>query len=84
MRTSGTPLGEEDDPRFRDPGAQEPIQSIATSRGRDDAGMFELQFRDERYLPFEGAGEDETASAEVISNLNQRRTAAVRGRWGRR
>ena len=32
------------------------MQSIATSRGRDDAGMFELNFRDERYLPFEGAG----------------------------
>jgi len=32
------------------------VQSIATSRGLDDAGMFQLDFRDERYLPFEGAG----------------------------
>jgi hypothetical protein len=32
------------------------VQSIATSGGRNDAGMFELNFRDERRLPFEGAG----------------------------
>jgi hypothetical protein len=32
------------------------VQSIATSRGLDDAGVFQLDFRDERYLPFEGAG----------------------------
>ena len=35
-------------------------QSIATSSAQNDSGMFELNFRDERYLPFEGAG--------VISN----------------
>jgi hypothetical protein len=33
-----------------------PIQSIATSSGQNDSGLFELNFRDERYLPFEGAG----------------------------
>jgi Tc toxin complex TcA C-terminal TcB-binding domain/Neuraminidase-like domain/Salmonella virulence plasmid 28.1kDa A protein/Putative peptidoglycan binding domain len=32
------------------------IISIATSNGQNDSGMFELNFRDERYLPFEGAG----------------------------
>lgn len=32
------------------------IQSIATSTGNNDSGMFEFSFRDERYLPFEGAG----------------------------
>jgi hypothetical protein len=32
------------------------IQSIATSTAQNDAGLFELNFRDERYLPFEGAG----------------------------
>lgn len=31
-------------------------QSIATSNALNDHGMFELNFRDERYLPFEGAG----------------------------
>lgn len=33
-----------------------PVQSIATSSGQNDSGLFELNFRDERYLPFEGAG----------------------------
>lgn len=42
------------DPRFVDERAG--IQSIATSTGQNDAGLFELNFRDERYLPFEGAG----------------------------
>jgi len=32
------------------------VQSIATSHGLNDAGLFEVNFRDERYLPFEGAG----------------------------
>jgi hypothetical protein len=32
------------------------IQSIATSSALEDSGLFELNFRDERYLPFEGAG----------------------------
>jgi Tc toxin complex TcA C-terminal TcB-binding domain/Neuraminidase-like domain/Concanavalin A-like lectin/glucanases superfamily/Ricin-type beta-trefoil lectin domain-like/Salmonella virulence plasmid 28.1kDa A protein len=31
-------------------------QEIALSRGVNDSGMFELNFRDERYLPFEGTG----------------------------
>ena len=43
-----------DDPRFSDSFGF--IQSIATSSGRNDSGLFELNFRDERYLPFEGAG----------------------------
>ncbi|MFC0773417.1 Tc toxin subunit A-related protein [Terrimonas alba] len=30
--------------------------SITTSSAQNDSGMFELNFRDERYLPFEGAG----------------------------
>src|SRR3984957_2748541 len=49
--TGGVPA---DDPRFRDSVA--PIQSIATSTAQNDDGLFELNFRDERYLPFEGAG----------------------------
>ncbi|WP_162848333.1 neuraminidase-like domain-containing protein [Paenibacillus nanensis] len=32
------------------------VESIATSTGQNDSGLFELSFRDERYLPFEGAG----------------------------
>jgi hypothetical protein len=42
------------DPRFRD--AVGAIQSIATSTGQNDDGLFEMNFRDERFLPFEGAG----------------------------
>jgi hypothetical protein len=33
-----------------------PVSSIAASTGQNDSGMFEFSFRDERYLPFEGAG----------------------------
>lgn len=30
--------------------------SIATSTAQNDGGVFEMSFRDERYMPFEGAG----------------------------
>lgn len=33
-----------------------PRQQIAISRGVEDSGVFQLDFRDERYLPFEGTG----------------------------
>ena len=33
-----------------------PITSIAISTGQNDSGVFELNFKDERYIPFEGAG----------------------------
>lgn len=42
------------DDRFVDDFAA--VQQIATSSGQNDHGMFELNFRDDRYLPFEGAG----------------------------
>jgi hypothetical protein len=42
------------DPRFTDSSGA--IQSIATSSGQNDSGLFETNLRDERYLPFEGAG----------------------------
>ncbi|GAA4235106.1 hypothetical protein GCM10022254_41620 [Actinomadura meridiana] len=42
------------DPRFRD--YTGPVQSIVTSTGQDDSGLFETNLRDERFLPFEGAG----------------------------
>lgn len=32
------------------------VQSIVTSSASNDAGLFEVNLRDERYLPFEGAG----------------------------
>ncbi|MCC6371686.1 MAG: hypothetical protein IT236_11825 [Bacteroidia bacterium] len=33
-------------------------QQVALSRGLNDSGVFELNFNDERYLPFEGTGVD--------------------------
>jgi hypothetical protein len=35
-------------------------QSVVTSGGHDDSGMFETNLRDERFLPFEGAGAENT------------------------
>ncbi len=45
---------DEDDERFMT--CHVPISSIAVSTGQNDSGVFELNFRDERYIPFEGAG----------------------------
>ncbi len=33
-----------------------PVSAIAVSGAQNESGMFELNFKDERYLPFEGAG----------------------------
>lgn len=57
------------DPRFRDEVAA--VQSIATSTAQDDKGMFELSFRDERYLPFEGAGAVSTWHIKLNKDLPQ-------------
>ena len=43
-----------DDTRFSDSFGS--IQSIVTSSGQNDSGLFEANLRDERYLPFEGQG----------------------------
>ena len=32
------------------------MQSVVTSSGQNDSGLFETNLRDERYLPFEGSG----------------------------
>lgn len=47
------------------------IQSIATSTGHADSGLFELNFRDERYLPFEGTGTIATWMIELPSVFRQ-------------
>lgn len=59
--------GEEDD-RFMTNWATQ--QAIATSGGQNDAGLFELNFRDERYLPFEGAGAISRWRIELDHNTN--------------
>jgi len=50
----GDPLTTVGDTRFTK--NQVAITSIVTSHGQNDSGIFELNFNDERYLPFEGAG----------------------------
>jgi hypothetical protein len=47
-----------------------PTRSIATSGAQNDSGMFELSFRDERYLPFEGAGAISTWKLELPPENN--------------
>ncbi|HEY6402391.1 MAG TPA: hypothetical protein VI479_13335, partial [Blastocatellia bacterium] len=54
---------ENDDLRFTD--SYGAIQSIVTSAGQNDAGMFEVNLRDERYLPFEGSGAISNWSIEM-------------------
>ncbi|HXU18677.1 MAG TPA: hypothetical protein VN708_26450 [Terriglobales bacterium] len=59
---------EGEDPRFiRNFGA---LQSIATSHAQNDNGMFELNFKDERYLPFEGAGTDSQWQLDMLKATN--------------
>ncbi|MFG3092814.1 neuraminidase-like domain-containing protein [Streptomyces antibioticus] len=47
------------------------VASIATSTAASDSGVFELDFRDERYLPFEGAGAISTWQVELSTVLEQ-------------
>jgi peptidoglycan hydrolase-like protein with peptidoglycan-binding domain len=42
------------DPRFR--GDSGGVEMVVTSNAQNDSGLFELNLRDERYLPFEGSG----------------------------
>ena len=60
---------ENDDPRFSDSFGT--IQSIATSSGQNDSGLFELNFRDERYLPFEGTGAISSWKLEMPNEFRQ-------------
>ncbi len=43
-----------------------PVKAIAASNAQNDSGVFELNFRDERYLPFEGAGAISQWSLELF------------------
>ena len=46
--------------------------SIATSTAQNDSGVFEFSFRDERYMPFEGAGAvNSTWMLELPKNFRQ-------------
>jgi hypothetical protein len=58
-----------DDDRFRD--FTGTIQSIVTSTAQNDSGLFELNLRDDRYLPFEGAGAITTWRLELPADIPQ-------------
>ena len=47
------------------------IQSIVTSSAREDAGLFEVNLHDERFLPFEGAGAISTWRLELPDEFRQ-------------
>jgi hypothetical protein len=47
------------------------VQSVVTSTGNQDSGMFEVNLRDERYLPFEGSGAISAWRLELPAELPQ-------------
>jgi Tc toxin complex TcA C-terminal TcB-binding domain len=55
-----------DDGRFVETNV--PVKAIAVSNAQNDSGVFELSFRDERYLPFEGAGAVSEWSLELFTD----------------
>jgi hypothetical protein len=58
-----------EDLRFRDfAGA---IQQVVTSTAQNDSGLFETNLRDDRYLPFEGAGAISTWRIELPIDVPQ-------------
>lgn len=57
------------DPRFVYGAAT--VQSVALSHSQNDSGMFEMNFRDEKYLPFEGAGAISTWQIELPTQIKQ-------------
>ena len=60
--------GAEDD-RFVDYSGT--IQSVVTSSANNDGGLFETNLRDERFLPFEGAGAESSWRLELPSAFRQ-------------
>jgi hypothetical protein len=47
------------------------LQTIVTSSGREDSGLFEVNLHDERYLPFEGTGAISRWRVELPIESNQ-------------
>lgn len=70
-----SPIGDEyarggsEDERFID--LYGTIQSVVTSSAQEDSGLFETNLRDERFLPFEGAGAESTWKLELPSDFRQ-------------
>lgn len=55
-----------DDTRFVE--SNIPVKAMAASNAQNDSGVFELNFRDERYLPFEGAGAVSNWALEIFND----------------
>ncbi|HEY8461909.1 MAG TPA: hypothetical protein VIM99_16080, partial [Blastocatellia bacterium] len=70
-----------DDPRFIENNI--PVKAIAVSGGQNDSGVFELNFRDERYLPFEGAGVVSEWSLELFNDQEFKDPATNQPDFGR-
>ncbi len=64
-----------DDPRIVTQYAA--TEAIATSGGQNDSGLFELNFRDERYLPFEFMGAVSRWRIELPQENNQFDVATI-------
>jgi hypothetical protein len=47
------------------------VESIVTSSANNDSGMFEANLRDERFLPFEGAGAESTWKLDLPAEFRQ-------------
>jgi len=60
---------EADDSRFSDYFGS--LQSIVTSSGQNDSGLFETNLRDERYLPFENSGAVSEWQLELPADVRQ-------------
>jgi hypothetical protein len=58
-----------DDARFSDHFGS--LQSIVTSSGQTDSGLFETNLRDEKYLPFEGSGAVSEWQLELPADIRQ-------------
>jgi hypothetical protein len=67
--TAGKYARQDNDIRFSDIYGQ--LQSIVTSTGNNDSGMFETNLRDDRYLPFERAGVISTWKMEIPMAFKQ-------------
>ncbi|WCR53355.1 MAG: hypothetical protein PG981_000377 [Wolbachia endosymbiont of Ctenocephalides orientis wCori] len=52
-------------------------QEIAISKGDQDSGLFELNFNDERYLPFEGTGAVSTWKPDLPKATNRFDTGTI-------
>lgn len=59
-----------DDVRFRSSNIS--VKAISTSSAQRDTGMFEMNFHDERYLPFEGAGVISEWKIELVADRSLR------------